>query len=304
MKALSIFLLICCIIGAIIFVEDKSLPQQINQFIYYSACNYPQTYALGTIDPQFQISRDKFATDIQQATDIWSNAEGKRLFMYDPNAQFHINLIYDQRQYLDSKINQLKTQVDANNNTLKLQIAEYKKATQDFKNRLQQLNSQIDTWNKQGGAPQDVYDALVTQQKQLKQEGEQLNAKAQSLNLSTEEYNTKVGLLNQTVTSFNNTLTQKPEEGIYDPQHNRINIYFDVNQDEFIHTIAHEFGHALGLEHNLNPNSIMYPYTTKSIILTPNDRAALTEACRTHSLLERFETNLTYILASFNRSSK
>lgn len=296
MKRFGIFLVCCVIIGSFLFITDKSLPGQINHFINYSSCDTPIAYAIGRVDTQFNVSPDTFASDIQQATSLWSDAEGKKLFVYDPSSDFHINLIYDQRQFLDTKINQLQNQVNTNDTQLKTQINAYKVQVQDFKNRLQKLNDQIDYWNKRGGAPQDTYNQLIQQQKQLQQEGNQLNAQAKQLNISTENYDSQVDVLNQTVSSYNQLLVQKPEEGLFDPQNNIINIYFDTTQEEFIHTIAHELGHSLGLQHNQNPQSIMYPYTTKTTMLSDTDKQALQEICRVHPLTERFTTNFKYII--------
>lgn len=39
-----------------------------------------------------------------QASQIWSSAEGQNLFVYDPQGDLSINLIYDERQSLTKKI--------------------------------------------------------------------------------------------------------------------------------------------------------------------------------------------------------
>ncbi|MGO9139739.1 MAG: matrixin family metalloprotease, partial [Syntrophales bacterium] len=44
--------------------------------------------------------------------------------------------------------------------------------------------------------------------------------------------------------------------------------------------LAHEFGHALGLKHNDNPQAIMYRLMqSDSLNLAPDDIAALKERC-------------------------
>ncbi|MEX2013071.1 MAG: matrixin family metalloprotease, partial [Candidatus Levyibacteriota bacterium] len=72
--------------------------------------------------------------------------------------------------------------------------------------------------------------------------------------------------------------------GLYDPNNNTITIYFASNYSELIHTLTHEFGHALGMQHVENSQSIMYPYTTSSVTLTPEDLEQLAYVCRKQSL--------------------
>ncbi len=144
-------------------------------------------------------------------------------------------------------------------------MAEYEKQSESFKQRLEALNSEIEEWNKKGGAPPDVFERLMKEQNSLKREAEKLNATARSLNKSADVYNSNVGTLNKEVDTINTALSTKPEEGVYLPQENKIEIYFHITQDELVHTLAHELGHALGMDHNSNQVSIMYANTTPAM---------------------------------------
>ncbi|MEX2007834.1 MAG: matrixin family metalloprotease, partial [Candidatus Levyibacteriota bacterium] len=59
---------------------------------------------------------------------------------------------------------------------------------------------------------------------------------------------------------------------------------FASNYNELIHTLTHEFGHALGMQHVSSPQSIMYPYTTSFLTLAPEDLEQLAYVCRKQSL--------------------
>jgi hypothetical protein len=120
----------------------------------------------------------------------------------------------------------------------------------------------------------------------LQSEANSLSATAKSLNQSTDQFNSQVGKLNQTINTFNDALTFKPEEGIFIGAEKRIEIYFNINQNELVHTLAQELGHSLGLAHNQNSKSIMYPSTTLSLPPSVDDIKALEEVCRPRSILE------------------
>jgi len=264
-------------------LNDKTIQAQVNNIIYSSPCDTPILYKIDSVDPRFGLSVEDFRKDTSQAAQIWNRAKGKTLFKEDSQNQtkdLSVNLVYDQRQALNTQINQLENQLQNGKNSLGPQIEQYKKLSADFKQNLANLNAQIDYWNKQGGAPPDQYDKLKQQQADLQKQADSLNAMARSLNLSADQYNGQVNKLDQTVQNFNQELVQKPEEGIFDGGQNRIEVYFNVNQTELVHTLAHELGHARTLPHNNNSLSIMYPNTNTRIVPSNDDIAALDAACQ------------------------
>lgn len=256
-----------------------------SSLLSYNACATPLPYAIGSIDARFGLTRANILSDIQQATTIWNTAEGKTLFVYSPSTVLRVNFVYDQRQALNSQIQQLNTNLGAANTTLQQKIDAFKAQEIAFEQKLAVFNAQVNTYNSQGGAPPDVYKSLIQQQNALNSEAQTLNVTARQLNLSTHEYNVGVSNLNQDINQFNTELTQKPEEGLYNPQDNTITIYLTNSTRELIHTLAHEFGHALGMAHVAGATSIMYPQTSNTLTPTSNDLKALAYVCRPQSLL-------------------
>ncbi len=261
----------------------------------FSFCDQPIRYRVDTVDSKFNLSRETFLTDINQAAKIWNSTWGKDLFIYDPKGDLSINLIYDERQSLTNQINQLGNKVQSEKRALNPQFSEYQKLSADFKQKLSDLNSQIEDWNNKGGAPSEEYKKLIQQQQDLQAQASNLNAMAKSLNISANEYNLQINDLNQTIDTFNNALEQRPEEGIFKGPENRIEIYFNINKPELVHTLAHELGHALGMGHVGNPNAIMYAKTSRKIFPTDDDIAILKEACKKYSIFEIIETRLARI---------
>lgn len=275
------------------------LSAKAQNLIATSACDATITYRIGTIDPRFNTTTEALLTDTKKAATIWNTAAGKKLFAYDPKSSFTINLIYDERQSLNTQINKLDKEIQTTDQTLKPEIAAYEAKVADFNNRVANLNKQVEQWNQQGGAPSAEYEKLRQEQASLEKEAQALETMAQSLGQSADQYNNQVQQLGQTVETFNQTLNEKPEEGLYieNNKERKIIVYFNTSQQELIHTLAHEFGHALHIEHVTNPKSIMYKQTNNSITLSQEDLAALTEICKTRSIFDKLRENTAFLIA-------
>lgn len=286
MKKLLLLILFLILGISLFFLYEAKKETGLKSLFSYSVCDKPVAYKIGTIDSRFNITAMQLLKDTKQAAEIWNNAYSKPLFIYDPQAALDINMVFDERQSLNNQINQLKNELDSNKNYLSPKEAQYQQQSADFKKRLASLNSEIENWNSRGGAPEDVYKKLQQERDDLLKEADQLNQMARNLNISAESFNAQVSNLNQKVQVFNAELEVKPEEGKYIPTENKIEIYFNINQKELIHTLAHELGHARGVDHNQNPKSIMYPNSTQLLSVAADDISALDELCKNHSIWE------------------
>lgn len=254
----------------------------------YAPCATSISYKLGTIDARFNLSAEQLRVYTESASQIWGDYEGVPLFTYDQESKLTINLTYDERQELSNTIEDLDTNIDNENSVMKPKVDEYNRRTSAFEARLAKLNAEIQYWNSQGGAPEEEFERLKREQQEIQQEANVLNSMAAELNKSASSFNEKVREFNSTIKEFNQTISQKPEEGLYDPQNNRIDIYFNTDPDGLIHTLAHELGHARGVDHINDEMAIMYPYSTKTTMLSDGDKVQLSAACKRHTYAQLF----------------
>lgn len=254
-------------------------------------CSKPITYKIGEIDVRYGISKDELLKDLQQASDIWEKASGKKLYSYNPDGKLTVNLVYDERQALESQVSNIENQLLDKKGAITPSKEKYQNITADFKKKLADLNNEINEWNSKGGAPADIYEQLIQKQQDLKTQSEEINDLARKLNQSVQDYNLQLGELKEAAQDLNTTIKNKPEEGLFNPNNNEISIFLIVNKAELIHTLAHEFGHAIKLSHTIDPKSIMYPYTTTLIAASKEDIDAISAICNS-TLLDRIRDKL------------
>ena len=94
-------------------------------------------YRIAEVDPRFKLSPEQVQSITQQATQIWKEGTGQDYFVYDPNAQLAIHLIYDQRQSDSEQSRKHLSQLQSNQQTWV-----------DKKKRLDQVEQDL-LWSKQ-----------------------------------------------------------------------------------------------------------------------------------------------------------
>ena len=318
-KPIVILLAIAAIAGAVYFyrapLADFLQPywQRLTTNLAYqwqelTPCQQPITVSLGAIDPKFNLTDQQVITAINQASNIWSSPAGKKLFAYATSTgDVRLSFIYDSRQALVDKLKKLGIVVETTKKSydqLKEQYdllkLKYTQAKADLDvmvaafNKAQQLyNAEVNRWNKRGGAPSQTAESLDQTAASLKQQVATINAKTEEVNQLVQDLNTMaaalnklIGELNLNVDKYNNVgdpAGKEFQEGVYaqDQSGRQINVYEFGDRAQLVRLLAHELGHALGLNHSTGTTDIMY-YLNEAgnDKLTPNDLSALKRRCR------------------------
>lgn len=306
-KLLQILFLIAVYI--FIFFGLYSGFQKINLRDIYSLfgkpCSSPITYKLGSFDNRFGISKEDFLKSINQSIAIWENPIGKKLFEYSDKGNLTINLIFDQRQAdtiknngLEKILDQTKAVANSTNQEIISARANYESKKQEylilvssFETLRKNYEDSVSYWNAKGGAPKNEYNKLQTEkdnlmvlQNELETKRVEVNNLADNLNVLIEKYNSITSSANSAINNYNNEghIVGEFREGEYitDSKGERINIYEFSDNTKLVRVLSHEFGHALNLDHNDNPKSIMYKLNQGSnIILSKEDLQALKSIC-------------------------
>lgn len=268
------------------------------------SCQIPITYRLDKVDERFNLSRDKFETAIKIAAAIWGKPFQRDFFREDAKGVMEINIIYDYRQEATDRLKKLNYRIDRSRNSyeelrsrLETLKAEYDSKRisidndiNDYNTRANTLNNDIESWNRKGGVTQSVYAQLMKEKEELAAFRDNLNVRQEEIKVLTDTINSLVVVINEIASNNNldmldqqnigNALGREFCEGFYEYRNGKrsITIYQYDNEYRLVRVLAHEFGHALGLNHSNNKESIMYPVIqSDSLELTDDDIAAIKE---------------------------
>jgi len=270
-------------------------------------CTESIKYSIGSFDTRFGISKAYFVSAIEDAEAIWEKPFKREFFTYVPTGgELKVNLEYDYRQQatntlggLGAEVNNNRTSYDmlkAKYTTLKAQVsastAAYNTAVAVYNARNQTYNESVSYWNARGGAPKAEYEQLQNEKLSLQSQSSQLQSEQASLNAQISELNDTVSVLNQVARSLNlqvesyntvgSSLGESFTEGVYEDTATStyINIYEFSDRGKLVRVLAHELGHALGLDHVTDPKAIMYAYNEgTNEVLTAADIAEVNNKC-------------------------
>ncbi|QER41042.1 matrixin family metalloprotease [Acinetobacter suaedae] len=235
-------------------------------------------YRIAEVDPRFKLSLEQVQEISQQAAKIWKDGTGRDYFVYDPNAQLAIHLIYDERQIESEQRRTHLNQLEANQQqwrNKKQQLDHIEQELLETKQYLnlkrQQLDQQIQQYNQEKRTAH-LNPMTGAYQQHLKEKQQNLQYNIETLKQEVSEFNQKISKLNQKVDELN-ALDQQLHDSVKEYKQRfqphlfhkglfngkQIIIYEFESIDDLRLTLAHEFGHALGLQHTDDPTALMHP---------------------------------------------
>ena len=270
-------------------------------------CRDPITYRLGKVDERFTLTRQEFKTIVNTAAALWGKPISRLLFREDTEGIIEINLVYDYRQEATDRLKKLNYKIDYSKNSyedlkirlenLKIEFEQKNTALSGdfnaYQSRVNTFNAEAELWNRRGGVPESIHLKLIKEKNELNILRDPLDVRREELKSLTETINSLVVVINEIASNHNldlvdhqnlgKTLGREFCEGLYENKNGRqtITIYQFDDHDRLVRVLAHEFGHALRLDHSGNEEAVMYRLnSSRSLEFAPEDVAALKKRCK------------------------
>lgn len=270
-------------------------------------CEEPLTYRLGDIDSRFDITRDQLTKVLREVEILWGTALDRQLLDYQKDGKVAVHLIYSEdqqrteaEQALAKRIRDQKEYIEVLEDEYKDLKYRFEARHSDYKKIATAYNKKAETYYRLRSKGQDkevtsqLYKRLEKMEKEvndlkseIERKEENLELLRQRTNAKSRQLNTLIDQQNQLVTRYNRRFSEakKFNQGRYIKKgdEERINIFQFGNMAQLKVVLAHEAGHALGLDHVKNPKSIMHAIMEEQDIfnlsLTDEDVEAIKNRC-------------------------
>lgn len=275
------------IVGIVLLIKYTTADEQL-QTMFAGPCEQPVEYTIGHVSPTYQLRESTLKNILSDVDQAWSAAADKDLFRYSEDADIKVNIIYDEQQRFLDKEKTISSRIALEKRSYKNAEEELVELKERYKQKKKEYDRAVKEYDEMMEKPAGrVQNDITRQAHEIDQTRQELNDIARRINEKVEVVNRISNRINKMVANYNADFDTTREYNQGDYQKNMadesINIYSYRDLDELRLVLAHEMGHALGLQHVENSESIMY-YLIKdqlsdSLAFSEQDRAALQGLC-------------------------
>ncbi|MEX0780405.1 MAG: matrixin family metalloprotease [Balneolales bacterium] len=305
MKFSYIGLIVVLIIIMInVFLSDSS-PSQTSGISEAQApdtppCDTPLLYEIGDIDIRFGIHQSDVAMAMEQVEQLWNTALDKELIKSSRDGDVMITLSFaneaNKVAELSKTIAAKEKQIAENNRVHEQLLKQHEDRANAHEELLAQrnkvvreYNANIQKWSSSSAGPEEkrketkISSKIDSLESRVHQELAAADALFRQIGASAERLNEKTDKYNSLIARYEDLLNDDRIINKGDFYGERIHVYQFDDQDDLVMVLAHEIGHALGLDHVPNDKSVMHAYIhdqdLQNRLLTSQDIQAIQDLC-------------------------
>ncbi|MEX2585255.1 MAG: matrixin family metalloprotease [Balneolaceae bacterium] len=192
-------------------------------------CQISFQQSVGEIEERFMISRKDVIRLVEEAIQLWSIALDEFEARYDEHRGIRLRFVYDERQELTDNERQFQERVRARRAEIDALEQEYGQLVEQFEQRSEQFRRQT----------------------------AEIEQRIEELNSWIREGNEAGGLVEDDV-SLLEAEKEEIEQLQQQERSNQQALNYFASEMDLRRVLAHELGHAFGLDHVSNPASIMH----------------------------------------------
>lgn len=276
------------------------------------SCSELLTIGIGDIDSRFSVDHDELQTAIENVAQLWSDTIGMPIVEYSEVADISVHLIYAEQQEMTDqerefrdrlqnervRIDGMEREYENKNFEYEQELLQYEVEMSNLQRRIDRLNMWVRVNNEAGGFDEDDLRQFDYRKAEVDRKRQELSRTQLRLSRESDEINQMINNLNEQINRKNELVDQynitfsgarRFTQGSYEWNEKDRSIFIyqftDINELKLV--LAHEVGHALGVEHVSNAKSVMYPtmgsQQWEHLELTEEDKTALIESCVNHN---------------------